>query len=212
MTTEELIRNLASSPPVTHGVLQPPGARLLAYIAAAALAIFFVILSTLSRSPHLAHGLGATIAVTVAAATVLAAGAFRMSVVLSRPEANPRQTWIVVPLLIMVAGIAAEALQLPPQALPARLFGQDPLACLACVWLLSVPILVAALLAMRQGAPTRPRLAGAMAGLLAGAVTTALYTLHCPEDSLLFVATWHVPAILLVALTGAALAGRALKW
>ena len=82
MTTEELIRNLASSPPVTHGVLQPPGARLLAYIAAAALAIFFVILSTLSRSPHLAHGLGATIAVTVAAAyrlALLMVGQFRLA-------------------------------------------------------------------------------------------------------------------------------------
>jgi hypothetical protein len=214
MRTEELIRQLASDLSVksSQGVLQPLGARLLAYTGVAALATFLVILSALSRSPHLAHGVGATIAFTVAAATVLAAGAFRMSVLLSRPEARPRQTWIIVPIVVMAAGIVAELYNMPRDGWATRLFGQDPLACFISVWLLSVPILLAALLALRHGAPSQPRRAGVMAGLFAGAVATALYALHCPEDSLLFVAAWHVPAIALVAALGAAIAGRMLRW
>jgi hypothetical protein len=80
------------------------------------------------------------------------------------------------------------------------------------VLLLSLPILAGALMALRHGAPTRPRTAGAMARLLAGGVAAARYTLHCPEDSLLFIAAWHVPAILLVSLLGAGLATRVLRW
>jgi hypothetical protein len=213
MTTEELIRRLASDLPAqsSQGVLLPLVARLLAYTSVAALATFLVILS-MSRSPHLAHGVGATIAFTVAAAMVLAAGAFRMSVVLSRPEARPSQAWIIVPVVIMAAGIVAELYHGPRDGWATRLFGQDPLACFVCVWLLSMPILLAALLALRHGAPSQPRRAGAVAGLFAGAVAAALYTLHCPEDSLLFVAAWHVPAVALVAALGAALGQWMLRW
>jgi hypothetical protein len=214
MTTEELIRRLASDLPAnaSPGVLPPLAARLLTYTGVAALATLLVILSAMSRSPHFAHGVGATIAFTVAAATVLAAGAFRMSVILSRPEARPRQMWIIVPIVVMAAGIVAELDRVPRDDWATRLFGQDPLACFVCVWLLSMPILLAALFALRHGAPSQPRRAGAMAGLFAGAVAAALYTLHCPEDSLLFVAAWHVPAIALVAVVGAAIAGRMLRW
>jgi hypothetical protein len=214
MRTEELIRRLASDLPAksSHGVLEPLAARLLAYTSVAAVATLLIILSAMSRSPHLVHGVGATIAFTVAAATVLAAGAFRMSVVLSRPEAQPTQAWIVVPVIVIVAGIVAELYHVPRDGWATRLFGQDPLACFISVWLLSVPILLAALLALRHGAPSQPRRAGVMAGLFAGAVAAALYTLHCPEDSLLFVAAWHIPAIALVAALGAAIAGRMLRW
>ena len=44
-------------------------------------------------------------------------------------------------------------------------------------------------------APSNPRLAGAMAGLLAGGITAALYTIHSPESSPLFIAVWHIPAV-----------------
>jgi len=47
----------------------------------------------------------------------------------------------------------------------------------------------------RQGAPEHPALAGAAAGLLAGAIGAALYATHCPDDSPLFVAVWYTLAI-----------------
>jgi hypothetical protein len=51
-----------------------------------------------------------------------------------------------------------------------------------------------------------------MAGLLAGGIAATLYTLHCPEDSLLFVGVWHVAAIVLVASVGAVAGSRLLRW
>jgi hypothetical protein len=50
-----------------------------------------------------------------------------------------------------------------------------------------------------------------MAGLLVGGITAALYTIHCPENSLLFIAVWHIPAVLLVAFRGALAGGRLLR-
>ena len=178
----------------------------------AAVPTALVILFILSRSPHLAHGIGATIVFTVAAALALAAGSFRTALNVSRPEAEPSRQWLAVPAAILIIGIGLELMRMPVGTWPARLIGDNPFACFACVLLLSLPILAGALLALRQGAPTRPRTSGAMAGLLAGGVTAALYTLHCPEDSLLFVTAWHVPAILLVALLGAVLGERVLRW
>ena len=166
----------------------------------------------LARSPHLVHGVTTTIEYTVASALVLAAGAFWMATTLSRPEAKVRHGWLLLPALILIAGIGAELAHAPRATWAVRLWGGNPLACFACVLLLSLPILAGALMALRHGAPTRPRTAGAMAGLLAGGVAAALYTLHCPEDSLLFIAAWHVPAILLVSLLGAGLAARLLRW
>jgi hypothetical protein len=77
---------------------------------------------------------------------------------------------------------------------------------------LALPILLAILVTLRDGASTRPRLSGAMAGLLAGGVTTALYTIHCPENSLLFITSWHGLAVLTVTTMGAVAAERCLRW
>ena len=53
-------------------------------------------------------------------------------------------------------------------------------------------MLVAALGALREMAPTRLRLAGAAAGALAGGAGAAVYALHCPELGAPFVAVWYV--------------------
>jgi hypothetical protein len=92
------------------------------------------------------------------------------------------------------------------------LWGDNPLACYLCVTALSLPILLAILVALRDGASTRPRLSGAMAGLVASGITTALYTIHCPENSLLFVMSWHGLAVLTVTFIGALAAERYLRW
>ncbi|MGR3363098.1 MAG: NrsF family protein, partial [Maritimibacter harenae] len=66
--------------------------------------------------------------------------------------------------------------------------------------------------ALRKGAPTRPVLTGAMAGVVAGGVAAMFYAAHCTDDSPLFVAAWYSIAIGILASLGA-LAGRyALRW
>jgi len=213
MKTEELIdtlaRDLAGS--TTHPA-PPLSLRLLGATVLASLPSLFIIVFVLARSPHLAHGLTATIDYTVASALALAMVAFGMTMTLSRPEATAPRAWLLLPAVILAAGIGMELVQAPQDTWATRFWGNSPLACFVCVLLLSLPILVGVLVALRHGAPTRPRTMGAMAGLLAGGVAAALYTLHCPEGSLLFIAAWHVPAILLVSLLGAAIATRLLAW
>lgn len=65
---------------------------------------------------------------------------------------------------------------------------------------------------MRARAPTRLRLAGAAAGLAAGAVGAPVYCLHCPELSAVFVGFWYLLGMLIPAALGALLGPRVLAW
>jgi hypothetical protein len=51
-----------------------------------------------------------------------------------------------------------------------------------------------------------------VAGLIAGGLAAALYATHCTDDSPLFVATWYSIAIGAVAVLGALLGRRLLRW
>ncbi len=84
--------------------------------------------------------------------------------------------------------------------------------CVGAILLASIPALLLILGALRTGAPTRPGLAGAIAGLLAGALGATAYTIACVNDGRGFVAIWYPVAILIVACTGAVIGKRALAW
>jgi len=117
----------------------------------------------------------------------------------------------VVPL-VLAAGVLMELLVLPAPSWGTRLVGSNGLVCLVSIPLFALPMLIAEVLALRQGAPTQPALAGVVAGLFAGGVAAAIYAAHCPDDSPLFVALWYSLGIAIVALAGG-LAGRlALRW
>jgi hypothetical protein len=57
-----------------------------------------------------------------------------------------------------------------------------------------------------------PAVAGAAAGLLAGALGAAVYATHCMDDSPLFVAIWYTPAIGLMTLVGLLVGRTMLRW
>jgi hypothetical protein len=78
--------------------------------------------------------------------------------------------------------------------------------------MISLPLFMATLWAMRGLAPTRLALAGASAGLLAGSLGTLVYALHCPESGAPFIAVWYVLGIAIPTLTGAILGPRVLRW
>jgi hypothetical protein len=84
--------------------------------------------------------------------------------------------------------------------------------CLVAIPLIAVGPLAAFLLALRSGAPTAPRRAGAAAGLVAAGLAATLYAAHCSDDSPLFVAAWYSLAISLVVAAGAVLGPRVLRW
>lgn len=92
------------------------------------------------------------------------------------------------------------------------ILGQTWRYCLVSIPLFSIPVFGAALWAMKGLAPTRLALAGASAGLLAGAVSAAVYSLHCPEMEASFIATWYVLGMLVPAVAGAVTGPRLLRW
>jgi len=84
--------------------------------------------------------------------------------------------------------------------------------CSASIAALSVPLLAALLWMLRDMAPTRPALAGASAGLMAGTLASLVYSLHCTETAYAFVAVWYVAGMALMAGVGALLGSRLLRW
>ncbi|MGE5384545.1 MAG: DUF1109 domain-containing protein [Betaproteobacteria bacterium] len=146
-------------------------------------------------------------------ASLLAASLFA-ALRLSRPgmrlDAVPVALAAPVVALWIVAGITlldAEASQRS-----ALLLGQTWKSCPWLIALLSTPVFVGTLWAMRGLAPTRPRLAGFAAGLLAGATAALVYCLHCPEVETPFIGVWYVLGMAIPAGVGAALGERLLRW
>jgi hypothetical protein len=144
----------------------------------------------------------------------LAIPAIAFSLHLSRPEASLRGwKWLLlIPVGLLLAGIASEMMM--PQRLPmmTRLVGNNSRLCMTAIPLMSLPLLVAALIGLRHGAPTRPAVAGAIAGLLSAGLAATLYASHCTDDSPLFVATWYTIAVALVAAIGALAGSRVLRF
>jgi hypothetical protein len=144
----------------------------------------------------------------------LAVAAIAISLHLSRPEAS-LQGWkwlLLIPVGLLLAGIASEMML--PQRLPmmTRLVGHNSRLCMTAIPLMSLPLLVGALIGLRHGAPTRPAVAGAIAGLLSAGLAATLYASHCTDDSPLFVATWYTIATALVTAVGALAGSRVLRF
>jgi hypothetical protein len=90
--------------------------------------------------------------------------------------------------------------------------GQTALACLLSIITLSFPPLAAGISLLRNSAPTRPVLTGALLGIATGAGVAAGYALHCTEDSPLFFVTWYGLGIGLATCLGGWLGHRFLRW
>jgi hypothetical protein len=140
------------------------------------------------------------------------------SLVLTKRSAEPGApygSWgyalLAVPVLLTI-GVALELMSTPASSWLVRLVGSNARYCLTLIPLLAAPTLACVLLALREGAPTSPRLSGAFAGLLAGATGAAFYATHCPDDSPLFLATWYPLAIAAVTFIGFLAGSRMLRW
>lgn len=102
-------------------------------------------------------------------------------------------------------------------ALPARswmdhLVGHNARFCLTFIPLFSIGPLICIFGALRRGAPTSPRLTGAVAGLAASGIGATFYAANCNDDSPLFVATWYPLAAAIVALIAFFAGGKLLRW
>jgi hypothetical protein len=207
MDTNELVRSLAAD----HGFRARPVGAVLAIALVIALpftAAMFMM--RLGMRPDFMAATGHPFFVLKFAVTLaLAFASVALAARLVRPGApvGGRAWLLAVPAALVAAGIAADLAM--PQAAPwrARLIGSNSMVCLTAIPMLSLPLLIAALIGLRQGAATRPMLTGAVAGLIAGGIAATFYASHCIDDSPLFVVTWYGLGLALVALVGA-LAGR----
>jgi hypothetical protein len=212
MDTDQLIRSLAADNP--HRA-RPVGFVLtLALLAAAPVSVvmFFARLGfrpdvmTAMHNPFFDLKFVVTLA--------LASSAIAVSLHLSRPEASLHGwVWLLlIPAGLLATGIGSEMMM--PQRLPmmTRLVGSNSKICLTAIPLMALPLLAAALIGLRHGAPARPAVAGAIAGLISAGLAATLYASHCTDDSPLFVATWYTIATALVTAIGALAGSRMLRF
>ena len=212
MKTDDLIRALAADSATRP---MPPGRALaLALIPGVAIALGFHF-AILGLRPHLFALLGEPRLLFKLCLTVLLAALSGVLVSrIARPGTGVRRSVLmlaIVPALLLVANLA-ELLVVPSTLWSQKLIGSNAIVCLESIPFLAAAPLAAALLALRQGAPEHPALAGAAAGLLAGAIGAACYATHCPDDSPFFVAAWYSLAIGFVAALGAVAGARLLRW
>ncbi len=119
---------------------------------------------------------------------------------------------MAAPVFISWMMAAIVLINLPADERLRAAYGQSWFTCPFLVAVLSVPAFVALFWAMRELAPTRLRLAGAIAGLLAGGVGATIYSFHCEEMAVPFLGVWYVLGILIPGAVGAALGPRLLRW
>ena len=211
MRTEDLIRALADD---SASRPEPMARRFmtLALMAVLAAACVFALILT-PRSDLGAVITTPRVAFKFLVTLTLVGGAGALAFRMMRPEAEANVRSVLVPTVALLAvGVGTELIASPSAAWRPLLIGSNALACLALVPLLSILPLGGFLAALRHGAPLHARLAGVVAGLLAGGVGAALYAMHCPDDSPLFVAVWYGLSITVVAALGAALGDRLLRW
>lgn len=213
MQTDELIAMMtAGHRPVDTGWLRR--ATWLCALAALALTVLLVLI-VLGPRPDLA---GAWSTSPVIAKALLGASVAGIALVLFqrslRPglKPGPKLPLVVLPVALVAAWALATLAQAPAEQWSALIFGRYWRACLIAVPLYALGPLVVLYGLARRGAPVDGRLTGACAGLASAGLATLAYSLHCPDDTAPFLATWYTIAIAAVTGTGALTFPRLLRW
>lgn len=133
---------------------------------------------------------------------------------LSRPGSN--LDWVgslmAAPVMIMWTLAAFAFFEADPAQRPTMFFGSTWRVCPLLIAMLSVPLFIGIMWALKGLAPTRIRLAGFAGGLLAGSTAALIYCLHCPEMATPFIGFWYLLGMLIPAVLGMLLSERLLRW
>ncbi len=202
MKTDDLIKSLNADAAYRTMSLRAAWWLAAALAALVAAAVFFSTLGPRLDIETAAHTVRFLLKFVFAGS--LAAAAFVCVRALSSPGASVRKylPGLLVAPLLMAAAVIAEMMLIPRQDWAARLIGTNMRSCLLFIPMIGIGPLALFIAALRHGAPTRPGLAGAIAGLLAGGLAAMFYAAHCPDDSPFFVATWYTVAIAGLTLLG----------
>jgi hypothetical protein len=130
-------------------------------------------------------------------------------------EQKTRAGIIFLPFLAAIAAAVATLFFVPLPMWSEMLHGAtsvSPARCLLCIIFFAVVPFAALIWALRQGAPTRLSLSGAIAGVMAGGLGAFAYAFACTSDTIPFIAVCYSTAIALCAFAGAQLGPRVLRW
>jgi len=211
--SDQLINRLcADLRPVRPGAV---ARRLAAGVGAGVLVSALLMLVMLGPRPDMARA-SATAMFWIKAAYTLAFAYVGLWAVerLARPagEAKRRVAWFVAPLAAMALLALTQLAAAPAPMRGPMILGGSASVCPWFILLLSVPPLCGLVWAMRGLAPTRLRLAGAVAGLAAGGAGSFVYAIHCTESAAPFLALWYTLGVLAAGLVGVLLGPRLLRW
>jgi hypothetical protein len=140
--------------------------------------------------------------------------AFLVVLRLARPGSalGSLPAFVALPVLLLWVLAATSLSQVEGHERVALILGQTWAVCSTLIAFLSLPVFLGVFAAMKEMAPTRPRLAGGAAGLLAAATGTLVYCIHCPEMDAPFLGVWYVLGILIPVGVGAVLGDRIFRW
>ena len=213
MKTDELVALLArDATPVKRGALPM---RIGIFSIVGAIAAFGILVAWLGIRPDLAEAVtGSTYWMKTLYTFGVGIAGFALVERLSRPGAKGRIGWALAGFftVAILAIAASQLIATPPEQMRAAFMGSSWDKCPWRILALSLPGLAVILWTMRRFAPTRPALAGAAAGLLAGGIAATVYGLHCQEIAAPFVALWYSLGMILSAIVGSLIGSRLLRW
>jgi hypothetical protein len=213
MKTDDLINALAAD---AKSVEQPIARTLAVAVGIGAALSLVAFLATLGMRPDIADAASKSVrflfkfVVTLS----LAVPAFLLVRGLSRPDfkTGNRLWWLALGPALLIGGIVLEMLSVPADDWRARMIGHNSFYCMVTIPLLSLAPFAAVLYALKCGAPANPAVAGAVGGVLSAAIAATLYASHCADDSPLFVMAWYPVGFVLMAVLGALIGSRYLRW
>ena len=133
---------------------------------------------------------------------------------LARPGATLKK--LPLAFALPIGALWGVALLVLAQASPLQrihlVLGETWYECPFLITMLSLPIFIATILAMRSFAPTKLTQAGAAVGLMAGGWGAVVYCLHCPEMGAPFIGIWYLIGILIPSGIGAMVGKTLLRW
>jgi hypothetical protein len=214
MSTSDLIDRLVADH-AAQPAPKPVAHHLVMAIAGGLVISATLLLMTLGVRPEIMTALGTwRFDLKLGGSLLLVITASWVALRLSRPTTRSLLAMpaLLVPALLLSGAVVYELITIPASAWPSLAMGANGVMCVANIMALSAIPLVAAIYALRLGAPMSPAVLGAVGGLLAGALGATVFATHCTDDSPLFVATWYVLAIGLMSMVGLVIGRHALRW
>lgn len=136
------------------------------------------------------------------------------TLVLARPDGRTRWPWLVwgalAALLLVVSAIQLTTTT-PSEMMP-LVVGETSQVCPWRIVVLSAPILLGVIAALRRLAPRSPTLVGFAAGIMAGGTGAFVYSFACGENGMMFLLLFYTLGIGMVGALGAVLGRYLLRW